>query len=183
MQPHPIEYTPHPDEPSFDTDPEAWLAWTQDPEVIDIYAIHAKGDTSQVWYIGQSNSVAVREAAHRGASNTNARLPLYRWLAEHDWELTSIETVRTRNAARAAERRWIKHYAAINPGLFNVQGNRAQAAPSALETLRATVESRGGTVHTDLVVLISRTGEVTLARWEGAELQKIKPTDLVSGNE
>ena len=64
-----------------------------------------------------------------------------------------------------------------------MQGNRAQAAPSALETLRATVESRGGTVHTDLVVLISRTGEVTLARWEGAELQKIKPTDLVSGNE
>ena len=52
-----------------------------------------------------------------------------------------------------------------------------------LKTLRDDVSEKGGTVHTDLVVLISKTGTVTLARWEGAELQKIKPTDLVSGNE
>ena len=52
-----------------------------------------------------------------------------------------------------------------------------------LREVRHTVSEKGGSVHTDLVVLISKTGEVTLARWEGAELQKIKPTDLVSGNE
>ena len=53
----------------------------------------------------------------------------------------------------------------------------------ALKTFRENVEARGGIVRTDLMVLISKTGAITLARWEGAELQKIKPTDLVSGNE
>ena len=52
-----------------------------------------------------------------------------------------------------------------------------------LKTLREETEARGGIVRTDLMVLISKTGAITLARWEGAELQKIKPTDLVSGNE
>ena len=67
----------------------------------------------------------------------------------------------------------------MNPTTDSIRSKRWRR----LKTLRDDVSEKGGTVHTDLVVLISRTGEVTLARWEGAELQKIKPTDLVSGNE
>lgn len=189
----PIQYQPHPDEPDPNHDFGAWLAWAQDPDVIDIYAIHARGDSTQVWYIGQTNNRAAREQSHRESIRSSPHKPLYAWLAEHEWEMSPIETVRTRSAARSAERRWVRHYARENPDLFNEQLHpdklSAQSASQrtrksrALKTFRENVEARGGTVHTDLVVLISRTGEVTLARWEGAELQKIKPTDLVSGNE
>lgn len=183
MEPHPIEYKAHPDEP---TDPLKHRVWLSKHSPITIYAIHAAGDTSQVWYVGQSRTLDLRERSHRAAVHPHASKPLYRWLAFHEWKITPLERVLTRSEARVAERRWIKHYAAIDPRLFNVRGHTEAAVPrvnDSLSTLRDAVEARGGRVFSDLLVLISKTGTITLARWEGAELQKIKPTDLVSGNE
>lgn len=132
----------------------------------DIYAIHAKGDPNDVWYVGQSKNLWQRMDAHEQNTRSQAHKPLYAHLSSHEWEYRVLEMVDTRDEARTAERRWIRHFIETGHDLFNIQDRPRVVSPrdEKLGALRKKAKLKGVTLlEGALLAMVGR--EVTAYVW------------------
>lgn len=134
----------------------------------DIYVIHAKGDPDDVWYVGQSRALWQRIPQHHQNSKSQTHKPLYAHLSTHAWDYRVVEKVNTKDEARSAERRWIRHFAALNKNLFNTQGNVPDVSRAARHKIKMDSALEKGVTIIEGGILAHQGKDFVVYQWDDA---------------
>lgn len=136
----------------------------------NIYIIHAKGNPEDVWYVGQTGGMDTRKKQHILSTKNSTHKPMYAHMAEHPWEMTSVELVWSKNEARTAERRWIAHYLAKGAKLFNKQDlPKKSTRDEQLVTKRRIAAEHGINLYENVILIEYPDGLCKIQQWNGTD--------------